>query len=200
MELKVAEDDLGPPFVSQRSSPLQPLHDDLIRQKFDDEAKKSYKYRPTSHLQFFAYKDQLTSLITLQLTTRPNLKARTNTTLPTSIPRTLLLYTFLAILMAFTMPTFLNRLMRPFTTSTRLGLGGGETAPISSPEGAQKATIAAGCFWGVEHMYRKEFKGKGLYDARVGYIGGDTQLPRYRAVCSGQTGRMHTFPFSLSPF
>jgi peptide-methionine (S)-S-oxide reductase len=58
------------------------------------------------------------------------------------------------------------------------------------PEGAAKATVAAGCFWGVEHMYRKAFTGKGLYDARVGYIGGDTKNPSYRSVCSGRTGRM----------
>ena len=38
-------------------------------------------------------------------------------------------------------------------------------------------------------MYRHAFGGKGLYDARVGYIGGDTQSPSYRAVCSGRTGR-----------
>jgi peptide-methionine (S)-S-oxide reductase len=62
---------------------------------------------------------------------------------------------------------------------------------MTLPEGAEKATIAAGCFWGVEHMYRKDFKNKGLYDARVGYIGGDTQNPGYRAVCSGRTGRMY---------
>jgi len=97
--------------------------------------------------------------------------------------------------MAFTMPGFLNRLIRPFSASTSLGLG--ESAPITSPEGAQLATIAAGCFWGVEHMFRKEFKGKGLYDARVGYIGGDMKSPSYRAVCSGSTGRMYTFLFSF---
>jgi len=61
---------------------------------------------------------------------------------------------------------------------------------MTSPEGYELATVAAGCFWGVEHMFRKEFKGKGLYDARVGYIGGDTESPSYRAVCSGNTGRM----------
>ncbi|PBP24247.1 peptide methionine sulfoxide [Diplocarpon rosae] len=93
------------------------------------------------------------------------------------------------------MPAFMNRLMRPFTTSTRLGLGGGDAAPISSPDGAHKATIAAGCFWGVEHMFRKEFTGKGLYDARVGYIGGDAANPSYRAVCSGRTGRKRSFLF-----
>jgi peptide-methionine (S)-S-oxide reductase len=96
--------------------------------------------------------------------------------------------------MAFTMPTFINRLMRPFTTTTRLSLN--PESSISFPEGAQKATVAAGCFWGVEHMFRKEFKGKGLYDARVGYIGGNTQSPSYRAVCSGRTGRTYPNPTS----
>ena len=38
-------------------------------------------------------------------------------------------------------------------------------------------------------MYRREDKGRGLYDARVGYIGGDSENPGYRAVCSGRTGR-----------
>jgi peptide-methionine (S)-S-oxide reductase len=78
-----------------------------------------------------------------------------------------------------------------------LSLAPGETA-MSVPEGAQQATIAAGCFWGVEHMFRKEFKNKGLYDARVGYIGGNTDSPSYRAVCSGRTGRKSTSSFTKS--
>jgi peptide-methionine (S)-S-oxide reductase len=59
------------------------------------------------------------------------------------------------------------------------------------PENAQKCTVAAGCFWGVEHIFRKQFAGKGLLDAQVGYIGGDTNNPGYRAVCTGKTGRMY---------
>jgi hypothetical protein len=100
------------------------------------------------------------------------------------------------ILMASTMPSFISRLFRPFSTSASLGLtAGGGT--ISTPEGAAKATVAAGCFWGVEHLYRKEFTGKGLYDARVGYIGGDVKNPSYRSVCSGRTGRMISLPLSV---
>lgn len=89
------------------------------------------------------------------------------------------------------MPGFLARLVRPFTTATRLGVSSeaGGAAPLPVPEGAHKATVAAGCFWGVEHIYRQHFEGKGLYDARVGYIGGDTKSPSYRAVCTGETGR-----------
>jgi len=95
------------------------------------------------------------------------------------------------------MPTFLQRLLRPFTTSTSLSLA--PAGPISSPSGSEKATIAAGCFWGVEHMFRKEFKGKGLYDARVGYIGGDTSNPSYRSVCSGSTGHAEALQVSFDP-
>jgi peptide-methionine (S)-S-oxide reductase len=93
--------------------------------------------------------------------------------------------------MSFVAPSFLSRLIRPFTSSTQLGISSGANgaAAATIPEGAEKATIAAGCFWGVEHMYRKHFGGKGLYDARVGYIGGDTSNPSYRLVCSGTTGR-----------
>lgn len=71
--------------------------------------------------------------------------------------------------------------------------------PMSVPAGAHTATVAAGCFWGVEHMYRRQFGKDGLYDARVGYIGGETENPGYRAVCGGRTGRT-LFIFSLSPF
>lgn len=89
------------------------------------------------------------------------------------------------------MPNFISRLFRPLSSSTRLGItseGANGVAP-TLPEGAEKATIAAGCFWGVEHLYRKHFGGKGLIDARVGYTGGDTSHPSYRQVCSESTGR-----------
>jgi len=100
--------------------------------------------------------------------------------------------------MAATMPSFISRLFRPFSTSTSLGLNSPGGA-IATPEGAAKATIAAGCFWGVEHMYRKEFKGKGLYDARVGYIGGDSKNPSYRSVCSGSTGHAEALQVTYDP-
>jgi len=94
------------------------------------------------------------------------------------------------------MSSFLARFLRPFTQTTPTMSV--PAVPVAIPEGAEKATVAAGCFWGVEHLYRKHFggsgdKNKGLYDARVGYIGGDTSNPSYRAVCSGGTGRMCFF-------
>jgi peptide-methionine (S)-S-oxide reductase len=88
--------------------------------------------------------------------------------------------------MAFSMTSLFSRLTRPFTSST---MRFGPEGSAALPEGAQRATVAAGCFWGVEHMYRKQFANKGLIDAKVGYIGGDTKNPSYRSVCSGRTGR-----------
>lgn len=87
------------------------------------------------------------------------------------------------------MSGLIQRLMRPFSSTTMHFAPEQAAQSMTLPEGAQRATLAAGCFWGIEHMYRKDFKDKGLIDARVGYIGGNTDHPSYQAVCSGRTGR-----------
>ncbi|KAI1003488.1 hypothetical protein K3495_g4712 [Podosphaera aphanis] len=99
--------------------------------------------------------------------------------------------------MALMMPKFVNLLLRPFMTSTSASVF--PTGPITTPEGAEKATIAAGCFWGVEHIFRREFSPKGLYDARVGYIGGSSQTPSYKEVCSGRTGHAEAVQLVFDP-
>lgn len=105
-----------------------------------------------------------------------------------------------AIAMAFFAPPFLTRLFRPMTTSARLGISAETNGGLANiPEGAEKVTIAAGCFWGVEHLYRKHFAGKGLYDARVGYIGGDASNPSYRQVCTGGTGHAEAAQLFYDP-
>lgn len=110
----------------------------------------------------------------------------------------ILLFTvlILSIVMASSSGLF-SRIFRPFSSGA-MHLNP-EGAAQAVPEGAAKCTVAAGCFWGVEHMYRHAFKGKGLYDARVGYIGGDTSNPSYRAVCSGRTGHAEALQVVYDP-
>ncbi|ODV91095.1 hypothetical protein CANCADRAFT_57447 [Tortispora caseinolytica NRRL Y-17796] len=70
---------------------------------------------------------------------------------------------------------------------------------LSVPAGAEVATYAAGCFWGVEHIFRKQFQSKGLIDAKVGYAGGHTTAPTYRQVCGGDTGHAESLQVSFDP-
>ncbi len=49
----------------------------------------------------------------------------------------------------------------------------------------QTAILGAGCFWGVEAIFKKI---EGITGTQVGYLGGTIASPTYHDVCTGKTG------------
>lgn len=60
-------------------------------------------------------------------------------------------------------------------------------------------TVAAGCFWGVDHIYRKNYVDKGLVDAKVGFANGHVDNPSYKRVCEGDTNFAEVLQISYDP-
>lgn len=60
----------------------------------------------------------------------------------------------------------------------------------------QKATLAAGCFWGVQLKFSKVPR---VISTVVGYTGGSTKNPTYKKVCTNKTGHAEAVQIKFDP-
>ena len=67
---------------------------------------------------------------------------------------------------------------------------------MSADQSSESATLAGGCFWCLEAVYKDL---RGVERVVSGYAGGDVPRPTYQQVCEGTTGHAEVVQITFDP-
>ena len=67
---------------------------------------------------------------------------------------------------------------------------------MSTEQSRELATLAGGCFWCLEAVYKDL---RGVERVVSGYAGGDVPRPTYQQVCEGTTGHAEVVQITFDP-
>ncbi len=67
---------------------------------------------------------------------------------------------------------------------------------MKTEQGLETATFGAGCFWGVEAIFRRL---QGVENTAVGFMGGIIERPSYHDVCRTDTGHAEVVQIRFDP-
>lgn len=67
---------------------------------------------------------------------------------------------------------------------------------IFEKETISSAIFGAGCFWGVQYHFSKL---PGVLSTLSGYLGGESENPRYEDICTGETGHAEVVKLEFNP-
>jgi len=70
------------------------------------------------------------------------------------------------------------------------------STPVNVPAGKEVATLAGGCFWCTEAIFKEL---RGVEQVTPGYAGGHVPSPTYEQVCTGTTGHAEAVQIIFDP-
>ena len=86
---------------------------------------------------------------------------------------------------------------RRYTRGAGIGQEGrGIERRMSKEQSKESATLAGGCFWCLEAVYKEL---RGVERVVSGYAGGHVERPTYREVCDGTTGHAEVVQITFDP-